>query len=126
MSKDYDYHQMLAGQLYCADFIRPEHNSINGKKIAQQINQLPIEQREKIITLERQLVGKAGQDIYINPPLYVDYGRHISLGDNFYANQNCTFLDVNQIVIGNNVLVGPNVSFYTAGHPLDAEVRRTG
>ncbi|BDR60939.1 hypothetical protein KIM322_12000 [Lactobacillus xylocopicola] len=69
---------------------------------------------------------KAGENLYINPPLYVDYGRHISLGDNFYANQNCTFLDVNLITFGDNVLVGPNVSFYTAGHPLDAQVRSAG
>ena len=55
----------------------------------------------------------------------MDYGRHIEVGHNFYANMDCFFLDVNKIIIGYNVMVGPRVSFYTAGHPTDAEVRKT-
>lgn len=62
----------------------------------------------------------------INKPFYCDYGCHISIGDNFYANFDCIFLDVNRITIGNNVFLAPRVSIYTAGHPIDKDVRNTG
>lgn len=123
MTKDFDYQQMLAGELYFAPDIFPENSSLEGKKLAQKINNLPIENKEEIVALEKKLFGKTGNSIYVNPPLYVDYGRHVEIGDNFYANMDCVFLDVNKISIGDNVIVGPRVSFYTAGHPTDAEVR---
>lgn len=123
MTKDYDYQQMLAGELYLASEILPENGSARGKKLAQEINNLPIDNREEIVRLEKELFGKTGQYIYVNPPLYVDYGRHISMGENVYCNMDCLFLDVNTITIGNNVMFGPRVSLYTAGHPIDAEVR---
>ena len=49
-----------------------------------------------------------------------------TVGDNFYANMDCIFLDVNEIIIGNRVLLGPRVSIFTAGHPIDKDVRNTG
>lgn len=81
--------------------------------------------RKKIVALEKELFGKTGEHIYVNPPLHVDYGRHVEIGENFYANMDCIFLDVNKIKIGDNVMVGPRVSFFTAGHPTDAEIRIT-
>ncbi|WP_420196379.1 sugar O-acetyltransferase [Lapidilactobacillus dextrinicus] len=114
---------MLAGDLYVARDILPEHKSIHGKMIAQQINQVPIENTAEIVRLERTLFGKAGQNLYVNPPINVDYGCHITVGDNFYANMDCIFLDVNRVTIGNNVMVGPRVGFYTAGHPIVADIR---
>ncbi|QFG47627.1 sugar O-acetyltransferase [Lapidilactobacillus dextrinicus] len=114
---------MLAGDLYVARDILPEHKSIHGKMIAQQINQVPIENTAEIVRLERTLFGKAGKNLYVNPPINVDYGCHITIGDNFYANMDCIFLDVNRVTIGNNVMVGPRVGFYTAGHPIVADIR---
>lgn len=125
MRDDFDYERMLAGELYKASDIRSENKSTSGKKLAQKINQVPIENKDEIIQLEKQLFGKTGRTIYVNPPIYVDYGRHIEIGENFYANMDCIFLDVNKIVIGDNVMIGPRVSFYTAGHPIDYEVRNT-
>ncbi|UQS82531.1 sugar O-acetyltransferase [Bombilactobacillus folatiphilus] len=126
MATDFDYERMLQGKLYRSAQIHPENSSTAGKLIAQQINQVPLDQRQRIVELERQLFNQAGENIYLNPPLYVDYGRHISIGENFYANQNCTLLDVNTITIGDDVLIGPNTSLYTAGHPLEPTVRREG
>ena len=114
---------MLAGDLYIAGNILPENKSIHGKKIVQKINNTPIEQTETIVVLERQVFGKTGNNLYVTPPFQVDYGRHVEIGNNFYANMDCIFLDVNKIIIGDNVMVGPRVSFYTAGHPIDAEIR---
>lgn len=123
MTQDFEYERMLAGDLYVARDILPEHKSIHGKMIAQQINQVPIENTAEIVRLERTLFGKAGQNLYVNPPINVDYGCHITVGDNFYANMDCIFLDVNRVTIGNNVMVGPRVGFYTAGHPIVADIR---
>lgn len=123
MERDFEYEQMLAGELYFAHDILPENKSIHGKKIAQQINQLPIENTEEIVALERKLFGKTGESFYVNPPLHVDYGRHVEIGENFYANMDCIFLDVNKIIFGNNVMVGPRAGFYTAGHPTDPTIR---
>jgi maltose O-acetyltransferase len=123
MAKDFDYEQMLAGKLYFAPNIFPENGSLAGKKLAQQINQEPIENKEAIVALERKLFGKTGKFFYVNPPLYVDYGRHVEIGENFYANMDCVFLDVNKIIFGDNVMIGPRAGFYTAGHPTDPTVR---
>lgn len=120
---DYDYEQMLAGELYSAFGIRPENGSQAGKMLADKINRTPIENREEIIKLEQQLFGETGENVYVTPPLQVDYGRHIEIGNHFFANMDCIFLDVNKIIFKDHVMVGPRVSFFTAGHPTDADVR---
>ncbi|CAK7892023.1 sophorolipid acetyltransferase [[Candida] anglica] len=73
-----------------------------------------------------KIFGKTEKDTYIEPPFFVDYGCNISLGKNFYANFNTTFLDCTLIKFGDNVLVGPNVTFTTATHPVDPEARLQG
>ncbi len=120
---DFDYMQMLKGELYYAPTILPENKSTKGKVLAQKINQLPIDNVKEIVALEKELLGKTGNELYITPPLHVDYGRHIEVGENFYANMDCIFLDVNKIIFGDNVMVGPRASFYTAGHPIDPTIR---
>ncbi|MGY0072817.1 sugar O-acetyltransferase [Vibrio proteolyticus] len=62
-------------------------------------------------------------DAYLEPPFRCDYGCHIHVGKNFYANFNCVILDVAEVRIGNNVLLAPNVQLYTASHPLDVQAR---
>jgi maltose O-acetyltransferase len=86
-------------------------------------NQLRPNAYQKKDLLLRDLLGKAGENVYINQPLYVDYGKHISIGNDFFANYDCTFLDVAHITIGNNVMFGPKVSLLTATHPLDKDIR---
>ena len=67
-----------------------------------------------------------GAKIYVEPPFHCEYGTHIILGENFYANTGCVMLDVAKIRIGNNVMFGPNVSIYTAGHPIHPDSRNSG
>lgn len=123
MKKDYDYDAMLKGDLYLARGINDENNALNARALCQRINQLPINDREEIVRLEKELFGGTGENIYVNPPLYIDYGKHIFMGNNVYCNMDCVFLDVNTITIGNNVMLGPRVNLFTAGHPIDANVR---
>lgn len=121
--KDFDYEEMLAGELYLAGQIFPENRGEAGKVLAQKINQTPFGDKKKIIELEKALFGKTGENMYVVPPLYVDYGRHVEVGENFFCNMDCLFLDVNRITFGDNVMIGPRVSFYTAGHPTSEKVR---
>ncbi|KAF8538038.1 maltose O-acetyltransferas-like protein [Trichophaea hybrida] len=60
---------------------------------------------------------------WVEPPFKADYGYNITLGENVYLNWNCTILDTCRVTIGSRTLVGPNVSIFTASHPLDHEVR---
>ncbi len=74
----------------------------------------------------KNLLGKCGANIVIEPPFYCDYGSHIFLGENFYANHNLIILDAAKVTIGDNVFIGPNVGLHTAGHPLDYQTRNQG
>ena len=74
----------------------------------------------------KDIFGSSGTNIVVEPPFTCDYGCNIHVGDNFYANFDCCFLDGADIVIGNDVKFGPSVHIYTAHHPLDSEVRASG
>ena len=60
------------------------------------------------------------------PPFRCDYGSHIYLGENFYANYELIVLDQCDVRFGDNVMLGPRVSLFSAGHPLDADIRNAG
>jgi maltose O-acetyltransferase len=74
----------------------------------------------------RDLLGHVGVDAVIEPPFFCDYGENVSIGDNFYANSGCIFLDCAAIEMGDSVLLGPSVQLYAATHPTDAQLRRRG
>lgn len=85
--------------------------------LTQKLNTLDRSDFDAIVATVRELLD-TDQNAFINPPFYCDYGNHIKVGKNFFANYNCTILDVAQVTIGDNCLFAPNVSIYTAGHPL--------
>lgn len=74
----------------------------------------------------KALLGRSGENLNITPPFYCDYGSNIEVGDNFYTNFNCTITDVARVTIGDNVMLGPNVTICTAGHPVHPEPRNSG
>ncbi len=67
-----------------------------------------------------------GRDTFIDTPFRCDYGKHITVGKKFYANSGCTIIDVAQVTIGDNVMLGPNVQIITAGHPVHPDSRNSG
>lgn len=73
-----------------------------------------------------KIFGKIGEKCNILPPFRCDYGFHIEVGENFFANYNFIVLDGNYVRIGDNVWIAPNVSILAAGHPLDVEDRIAG
>lgn len=80
---------------------------------------------ESLIETAREIFGSLGENAWINPPFYCDYGRNIYIGDNFNCNYGCTILDVGRVDIGDNVFFAPNVAVYTAGHPIHPAARGT-
>ena len=83
-------------------------------------------EKEKLKNIIKKLFKSTGQNYRINPPFFCDYGYNISIGENFYSNYNLIILDVCEVNIGNNVFIGPNVGIYTAGHPVNIELRNDG
>ena len=94
------------------------------RAILQKLNTIDVSDFEGIAALVRELL-QTEEEPFINPPFYCDYGNHIKVGKNFFANYNCTFLDVAAITFGDNCLLGPNVSIYTAGHPVHPHSRNS-
>ena len=93
------------------------------KKLLFQFNALVPDEIEKQNIIIKNLFGKTGKSLFIEPPFRCDYGYNISIGENFYANFNCIILDCAEVKIGNNVLLAPNINIYTAGHPIHHELR---
>lgn len=115
--------KMLAGELYdCGDeeLLTQWHKA---KNLVREYNSLKSEDIDGKGKVLDSLLGGRGQNLWITPPFYVDYGNNIFFGNNCEVNMNCTFLDDNRIVIGDNALIAPNVQIYTAFHPTDAKER---
>ncbi len=94
------------------------------RKILQELNTMDRSHFEGIARVVKELLGKS-EGAFINPPFYCDYGKHIEVGKNFFANYNCTILDVARVKIGDNCQMAPNVAVYTAGHPIHPDTRNT-
>lgn len=118
--------RMLAGDLYLAQDAELSRDSKRSRQLTRLFNRTTEEERGYRKELLRELFEKTGENLYIEPPFRCDYGSNITIGENFYGNFDCILLDVGKIVIGDNVMFGPRVGIYTAGHPIDAEVRVRG
>ena len=71
-------------------------------------------------------LGAAGEGAIVRPSFYCDYGFNIHLGANVFLNYNCVILDGGRVAIGDDTRIGPAVQIYTADHPRDPALRRSG
>ncbi len=69
------------------------------------------------------MLGNIGNDFWIEPPFYCDYGYNIHAGEQVFFNFDCVILDVSPVIIGDRCLFGPKVQIYTATHPINWKVR---
>ena len=115
--------KMISGEWY--DTRDPELRSISNraKDLMRVYNSLPAENGELRQEILHLLLGNCGENVRINQPFFVDYGRHISVGNHSLINMNCTLLDTGTISIGHHTLIGPDVKIYTAMHPIQAKER---
>ena len=118
--------RMLNGLPYKAWLDGLEEEREICKQFVYELNFLPPKERGRIPELLKKLLGKTGENVWIEPPFHCDYGWNIEVGNNFFANYNLTILDVGKVTIGENAQIAPNVSIYTAGHPIHPESRNSG
>ncbi|QLK86773.1 sugar O-acetyltransferase [Staphylococcus sp. 17KM0847] len=116
--------KMLSGQRY-----QPNDDTLVADRsyIEQQLRKFhTLETASERQGFLKPLLGKTGKSFTFVPPIHMDYGFNIHLGENFYANTHTTWLDVAPIYVGHNVKIGPNVQIITVNHPIDPIERRTG
>lgn len=92
--------------------------NIRAHKLVQEFNRSDVEDFEKRETLIQELFGSVGENVSIEHNFHCDLGYNIHVGKNFYAGYNCTILDMAEVRIGDDCMIGPNVGIYTAGHSI--------
>src|SRR6201990_1064152 len=89
------------------------------------LNRLTFDDADEIRDLFSQLIGKkVDESFLLIPPFYTAGGDEIRIGHNVFVNQNCTFYDLGGLDIADDVMIGPNVSLITTGHPPGTSQRR--
>lgn len=116
--------RMLAGDWYVADDAELLEAYRRAVDLTTAYNATTARDDERRRALLEELLGAVGEDTAIRPPLHVDYGTQIRIGARTFANFGLVALDVAEIVIGDDVQIGPNVQLLTPIHPLEAGPRR--
>lgn len=113
----------LSGELYNPDSEGLPEDRLKAAKLCHQISSCfdSVEKNDLI----QSLFGRSDQTTQLNGNFFCDYGYNIEVGKNFYMNTNGVILDCGKVIIGDYVMIGPNVTLCTAGHPIDAATRYT-
>lgn len=118
--------KMQGGLLYKASESQLTADRISCKDLCHTYNQLMPSETGKQQEIVKKLFGSIKGSFVIVAPFWCDYGYNMEVGENFEVNHNAVFLDCAKITFGNNVFIGPNCCFSTAGHPIDAAQRNSG
>ncbi len=117
---------MIDGEPYYANEKELSTLRLEAQRAAHRYNQIDPKNYRERKSLLKKLLGQTGTMFCVEQPFYCDYGFNIEIGENFFSNYHLTILDCAPVKIGNNVMFGPNVAIYTAGHPLHADIRNSG
>lgn len=118
--------KVQAGLLYKSTEEELKSELMRCKNLCAEYNRLMPSQSEERKALLKKILGKTGENFWIEQSFWCDYGYNIEIGENFYSNHNLVILDPGKVTFGDNCFVAPNCGFYTAGHALDAEQRNEG
>ncbi|MDB6427110.1 sugar O-acetyltransferase [Curtobacterium sp. 20TX0008] len=116
--------RMLAGDLYIADDPENTRRAQRAVRLAAEYHRAAVEDEPSATPILADLLGHLGDDAFVKPPLFVDYGENISIGARTFVNYNLIALDVAPITIGSDCQIGPNVQLLTPTHPVEAGPRR--
>ncbi|MEV5602114.1 sugar O-acetyltransferase [Streptomyces sp. NPDC058369] len=119
-----NHERMLAGDLYIADDPQIVEAQKRAVRLAARYLAAYAEDPDAAQPVVAELLGGLGAGAHIRPPLYVDYGSYITVGEDTFINYNLTALDVAPITIGRDCQIGPNVQLLTPTHPVEPEPRR--
>jgi maltose O-acetyltransferase len=117
--------KMLAGELYNPLDAELVAGRDRARNLCQDLNATREADHAARRQILQQLFAAGGDDVWMQPPFFCDYGSNIYLGHKCFFNFNCVVLDVCQVRIGDFTLFGPAVQIYTATHPLNPMLRRT-
>lgn len=117
---------MRSGQLYAEKNKEINRERADAKSHSYEFNHLHPFEKTRKQELMKKMFGSFGDGGLIEGPIHFSYGRHVFNGESFYANFNLTLVDDAHIIIGDRVMIAPNVVLSTAGHPLDKVTRATG
>ena len=112
-----EYNKMIEGKIYDPNDAYLLKIRSQAHRLSKQYNDTTEEETIKRKEILDELIPNKGENVYLQGPIYFDYGINTTIGNNSYANFNLTVLDVCKVNIGNNVFIGPNVSLHTALHP---------
>ncbi|MBD8585471.1 sugar O-acetyltransferase [Frigoribacterium sp. CFBP 13729] len=116
--------RMLAGDLYVADDPESARLAQRAVRLADAYHRAAVEDEAAARPLLEELLGSLGEDAFVKPPLFVDYGENIRIGARTFVNYNLTALDVAAVTIGEDCQIGPNVQLLTPTHPVEPGPRR--
>lgn len=116
--------RMLAGDLYISDDPESEARAHRAARLADSYHRAWLADDASSRPILAELLGSIGDGAFVKPPLFVDYGDHITIGARTFVNYNLTALDVAAITIGEDCQIGPNVQLLTPTHPVDPQPRR--
>lgn len=116
--------RMESGKLFYAGDPELVQAKLRCKELLYDFNHARPSQAGEMLALLGQLLGAMGEGCWIEPPLYVNWGSRIALGDHVYANTGLTVIDDTFVTIGSHVMLGPRVTISAASHPVDPELRR--
>jgi maltose O-acetyltransferase len=116
--------RMLAGDLYIADDPENARLAQRALRLADAYHRASVADDAGARSLLVELLGTLGEDAYVKPPLFVDYGENLHIGPRTFVNYNLTALDVATITIGADCQLGPGVQLLTPTHPVEPEPRR--
>jgi maltose O-acetyltransferase len=118
--------RMLRGELYLAGDPEIQHDAARAQELMERYNATRHAERELRDRLLRELLGEVGEGVVVRPPVWVDYGSNVSIGEETFVNYDCVLLDVAPIRIGAARQLATRVQLLTATHPIDPEPRRLG
>lgn len=119
--------KMLNGMLYDANYDKALIDErAECKILCAEYNNSSYKDASSRREILKRILGKTKENFIIEPAFWCDYGYNIELGENFYSNHNLVILDPAKVTFGDNVFIGPNCGFYTAGHPLNPDERNKG
>lgn len=114
-AKEKVYYERGTDELRC--------RNIRAHKLVREFNNCQIEDSKRKEEIIKELFGSVGVNPSVEHNFHCDLGYNIHIGDNFYAGYNCTILDMAEVRIGDNCMIGPNVGLYAAGHSIEPKNR---
>ncbi|AZJ21123.1 MULTISPECIES: sugar O-acetyltransferase [Bacillus] len=99
--------------------------SYEAQKITMKLN-TSYHSKEEIVAIFSELTGNNIDPSFMCfPPFHTDFGKNITIGKNVFFNTGCSFQDRGGIHIGDNCMIGMNVTIATLNHGLTLETRNT-